>query len=180
MRFRALVIAFMASFVLPLTAHEQKTALTDIFINERTGNLEVAHRFIIHDAEHSLHETTKLENVDLAQSTAAQAAFAKYVADRFNLILPGEKELKLTLIGQERERGYLWVYQETKIPVHLESGFTIENRILRDVVKKQVNTVNVRFRSEVSTFVFKENTGPKRYQGASLRMPTGEHSTLKP
>ena len=44
----------------------------------------------------------------------------------------------------------------------------IENRILHDAVKGQVNTVNVRFRSQVTTFVFKENTGRKRYPGPTL------------
>ena len=75
--------------------------------------------------------------------------------------------MKLTLVGQERERGYLWVYQEAKIPTRFQSGFSIENKILHDVVKGQVNTVNVRFRSQVTTFVFKENTGRRRYRGPS-------------
>lgn len=146
-------------------AHEQKTALTDILINERTGNLEIAHRFIIHDAEHSLYKVTKQKHVDLARSPEAQAAFAKYVAKRFALIFPGGKPLALTLVGQERERGYLWVYQEAKIPAGVKAGFSIENKILHGAVKGQVNTVNVRFRSQVKSFVFRENSGRKRYLG---------------
>ncbi len=165
MSFRALVFSLIAAVASNALAHEQKTALTDVLINERTGNLEVAHRFIIHDAEHALYQATKLENVDLAQSPAAQAAFANYAAKRFALILPDGKSLKLSLIGQERERGYLWVYQEAKIPTDLEAGFTIENHILQDAVKGQVNTVNIRTRSQVTTLVFKENTGRKRYPG---------------
>ena len=160
-----IILLFAFGFGASLSfAHEKKAALTDIFFNERTGNLEVAHRFILHDAEHTLHKATELKG-DLARSNAAQAAFAKYVAGRFALRLNDKDRLKLTLVGQELDRGYLWVYQETKIPDPLSTSFLIENTILQDVVKGQVNTVNVRYGKHVSTFVFTANTGPKLYVG---------------
>ena len=34
-------------------AHQQKTAVTRILFNDSTGNIEVMHRFFIHDAEHA-------------------------------------------------------------------------------------------------------------------------------
>ena len=147
-------------------AHEQKTAVTDIFYNERTGNLEIAHRFSLHDAEHTLYKATK-SNADLTRSSRARAAFAKYIADRFKLTFTDNTTLRLSLVGQELERGYLWVYQESKIPKPVDTPFFIENRMLFDVVKGQVNTVNVRYRSQVSTFVFETNTGKKLYGGPS-------------
>lgn len=147
-------------------AHEQKTALTDIFYNERTGNLEIAHRFSLHDAEHAVHEASD-SKADLAKSSEAQAAFAKYVAARFELSFKDKTTLKLTLVGQELERGYLWVYQETKIPDPADAPFYIENTILQDVVKGQVNTVNVRYGSRVATFEFEADTGRKLYAGPS-------------
>ena len=69
------------------------------------------------------------------------------------------------MVGQEVERGYLWVYQETKIPKPVSSSFSIENTILQDEVKGQINTVNIRFRSQVATLVFKAQAGRKRYAG---------------
>ena len=161
-----LVVSFANSVSL---AHEQKSALTDIFYNERTGNLEIAHRLSLHDAEHTLKKVTD-SNADLAQSSEAQKAFADYVAKRFELKLKGGAVLPLTLVGQERERGYLWVYQETKIPTPMGASFSIENTILQDVIKGQVNTVNVRFRSQVATFVFGVNAGRKLYDGAAERV----------
>ncbi|NNE92769.1 MAG: hypothetical protein HKN23_14075 [Verrucomicrobiales bacterium] len=145
-----------------LIAHEQKTALTDIFYNERTGNLEIAHRISVHDAEHALHKATDAKG-DLAKSEKAREAFADYVAGRFTLILKDDQKLKLKLVGQELERGYLWVYQETKIPKQVGTPFFIENTILHDEIKGQVNTVNVRYRSSISTFVFQSGTGRKLY-----------------
>jgi hypothetical protein len=145
-----------------LSAHEQKKALTDIFYNERSGNLEIAHRFSLHDAEHTLHKATD-SKADLASSSEAQVAFAKYVAARFALIFKDKTSLKLALVGQEMERGYLWVYQETRIPDPVDTAFFIENTILQDVVKAQVNTVNVRYRKEVATFEFDADAGRQLY-----------------
>jgi hypothetical protein len=68
-------------------------------------------------------------------------------------------------VGQEQERGFFWVYQETKIPKPVGVSFSIENTILQEVLKSQVNTVNVRYRSQVSTFVFEAGSGRKIYAG---------------
>jgi hypothetical protein len=142
-------------------AHEQKTALTDILFNYRTGNLEIAHRLSLHDAEHTLYKATGLDE-DLTQSAKAREAFAKYVAERFHLSSKGSKKWKLTMVGQEIDRGFLWVYQEIPIPTSI-STFSIENKILHNVVKGQVNTLNVRNKGKVTTFVFEADTGTLRY-----------------
>jgi len=155
-----LLISFFAAAM--ANAHEQKIALTDILFNHRTGNLEIAHRISLHDAEHTLHKVSESKE-DLTKSKKAREDFAKYVARRFELTLDDNKKLKLTLVGQEIERGYLWVYQETEIPE--PASFSISNTILQDVVTGQVNTVNVRRDSKVATFEFKTKDGRKRYSG---------------
>ena len=147
-----LVVALMIS---PAIAHEQKAALTDIFYNERTGNLEIAHRISVHDAEHALHKTTD-SKADVSSSAKAQEAFSKYAAERFALYVDKNENLEL-------ERGYFWVYQETRIPSPSGTSFYIQNSILHDTVKGQVNTVNVRFRDKVSTFKFEADSGAKLY-----------------
>ncbi len=156
------LVVFFASAI--SVAHEQKAAFTDVFYNERTGNLEIAHRFSLHDAEHTLHKAPEM-TADLTKSEEAQAAFADYVAARFKLRFADKTVIPLTLVGQERERGYFWVYQEAKIPKPIGKAFLIEKSILQEVVKGQVNTVNVRYRSQVTTFVFKEGSGGKVYEG---------------
>ena len=139
--------------------HEQKTALTDILFNYRTGNLEIAHRLSLHDAEHTLYKATGMDE-DLTQSSKAREALAQYVAQNFHLSSKIKSKWKLCLIGQEIDRGFLWVYQETPIPI---SSFSIENKILHNVVKGQVNTLNIRNKGKVTSFVFKANTGKLRY-----------------
>ena len=119
------LVVFFASAI--SVAHEQKAAFTDVFYNERTGNLEIAHRFSLHDAEHTLHKAPEM-TADLTKSEEAQAAFADYVAARFKLRFADKTVIPLTLVGQERERGYFWVYQEAKIPKPIGKAFLIENR----------------------------------------------------
>ena len=161
-------------------AHKQKVALTDILYNERTGNLEIAHRISLHDAEHALHEVIESKD-DLTKSPKARAAFAKYVVQRFELTLKDKTKLKLTLVGQEIERGYLWVYQETKIPEPATASFFIANTILQDVIKGQVNTVNIRSGSQVASFTFKAKSGRKQYAGPTdLKQVTEEADNKAP
>ena len=152
-------------------AHQQKVALTDILYNERTGNLEIAHRISLHDAEHALHELTE-SRADLTKSPEAQAAFAKYVAQRFELTSKDKTNLKLTLVGQEIERGYLWIYQETKIPKPTDPSFFITNTFLQEIIKGQVNTVNIRKGAQVATLTFKAKSGRQHYAGPNDLKPT--------
>lgn len=136
-----------------LPAHEQKAALTDIYFNGRTGNLEISHRFSIHDAEHTLRKATD-HFADLVESSRDQAAFADYVCEHFELSSSDKQPIELTLVGQELEGGYLWIYQEAKIEGPVKVAFYVKNSVLMDVVEDQINTVNVRDRFGVSTFVF--------------------------
>ena len=35
-------------------AHQQRAAITKVLFNKNTGNLEVMHRFFLHDTEHAV------------------------------------------------------------------------------------------------------------------------------
>ncbi len=132
-------------------AHQQKVALSDIRFNERTGLVEITHRFILHDAEHALSDTFE-QRVDLVGDTDALDRFAGYVASRFTIETESEP-LELTLIGSEIERGYIWVYQETPLPI-ADTNWIIRHNALRDVIDGQVNTVNVHVAEGVRTLTF--------------------------
>ena len=170
-RYRRAIFLFISLLMTSATfAHKQKVALTDILYNQRTGNLEIAHRISLHDAGHALHDVTDSKD-DLTKSTKAQEAFAKYVAQRFALTAKDKSKLKLTLVGQEIERGYLWIYQETKIPKASTPSFFITNTFLQETIKGQVNTVNIRRDSKVATFTFTAKGGRKYFGGPSDLKP---------
>ena len=163
LRSKACLVPFLALTVVAL-AHEQKTALTDIFYNERTQHLEIAHRISLHDAEHALHQAAGLKS-DLISSAQARDAFAQYTAVRFALISEDRTPIPLTLVGHEVEGGYLWIYQETPFPDPVATPYIVVNTILQDAVNGQVNTVNLRHRSNIATLVFEAGTRRRYFRG---------------
>ena len=65
-------------------AHQQKNAVTRILFNENTGNIEVMHRFFIHDAEHAAGLIFG-ERQMLAESRESRELFSSYVINRFSI-----------------------------------------------------------------------------------------------
>ena len=114
-------------------AHQQQEAQSVILFNERSGNIEVMHRFYIHDAEH-VAKLVGEKSSDLLASEQAQATFGNYVAKHFGLrwtkrVLPISADSdtplsevasdvvpELQYVGQEVEGKFLWIYQSTAIP----------------------------------------------------------------
>lgn len=134
-------------------AHELKAALTEILYNPRSGQLEVAHRFVIHDAEHALAQTTGRQ-VDLVSDNDAQATFARHVADQFTLANGDGTHFELTLLGSQIEQGYIWVYQEAPLSLIDTDTLLIRHDALREQWPDQVNMVNVRRGKEVRSVRF--------------------------
>lgn len=92
-------------------AHQQKEAISSILFNDRTGNIEIAHRFYVHDAEHAVKHLLN-NKADLIQDNKAQSAFADYVTKRFQLKLDQSTPLILQTVGFEVVDKFFWVYQE--------------------------------------------------------------------
>lgn len=147
-----LSIMFMGS----VWAHEQKTAVTRILFNPNTQNIEVMHRFLIHDAEHAAGQIFGIGQ-DLLESEDSRALFSSYVINRFSieaLFVSGESlDLDLTYIGAEVDGQFLWVYQETST-IEEVAAFTMVNMALRDVWPDQSNLVNVEKGGEVFSVLF--------------------------
>ena len=132
----------------PVLAHQQKEAYTTILFNERSGNLEVSHRFYLHDAEHALGEVG-VENIDLAEDEESRAAFAHYLLTHF-AVKSAEQLLTLDLVGYEVEGKYFWVYQETALPQDVQS-LQVFMSALQEVWPSQINHINVERRGQVSS-----------------------------
>ncbi len=133
----------LASLLLatPLTAHQQKESVTRVLFNPRTGNIEVMHRFLLHDAEHASRKLFDGE-ADLLGRAADRDRFCSYVHARFSLTDQDGNAIALVSVGNEIESRYLWVYAEAPIPVGL-TALTLSHDALRDVWPEQVNLVNV-------------------------------------
>ncbi|WP_371193174.1 DUF6702 family protein [Glaciecola sp. SC05] len=137
-------------------AHQQKMAITTVYFNARTNNIEVMHRFDLHDAEHAVKEIFD-GNADIIQSEKTQSDFANYVTQRFAIYSADKTELALTLVGTELEGKHFWVYQETPAPENL-SGMYIQHNALRDIWHTQTNTINIEGMGDIKTLTFTDNT----------------------
>ena len=156
MRLLALIILIMGALSASVSAHQQKAAITKVLFNKNTGNLEVMHRFFVHDTEHAVQALFD-KTADILNSEVTQQQFADYVVDRFAIKPLNGPELKLELVGYEIDRQFMWVYQEIKAPESIE-GLTIIHNALRDIWFDQVNTVNVEGRGDLRTATFDGDT----------------------
>ncbi|RLA04226.1 MAG: hypothetical protein DRQ47_03720 [Gammaproteobacteria bacterium] len=138
-----------------LAAHQKKEAITRIIFNQRTSNIEIIHRFAIHDAEHA---SKKLfgTSFDILGNTFSQKHFADYVAKNFSLKNLSGDPLTISEVGFEIAGQYLWIYQETPLQADIK-GFIIKNNALRDIWSDQVNLVNIERNKTVRSLIFKSS-----------------------
>ncbi|MFK8010866.1 MAG: DUF6702 family protein [Marinicellaceae bacterium] len=130
----------MLLFVGVASAHQQKEAYTTVLFNERTGNLEISHRFYIHDAEHALAKEIKA-NADLNHDKETQKLFTFYVSENFSLKDNDNNLITFSIVGSEVDGKYFWVYQETPITDAM-TAFKVSMTALQDVWPKQINHIN--------------------------------------
>lgn len=155
---RLIMPLLLAAFIgqAPAYAHQQKAAITHILFNSRTGNIEVMHRFYIHDAEHAVKSLID-PDADIIASTLTAEQFAEYVQERFSLIGPDGNILTLDYVGQERDAAFIWVYQEIPIPDSMNSLSVVHN-VLRDMWEEQSNLVNIERDGKIQSLDFAGST----------------------
>jgi len=136
------------------TAHQQKSAISTISFNARTQNIEIMHRFRMHDAEHAVKHIFG-KDADIIKSAKTKEQFTDYVSNHFSMYT-NNKPLELTLIGYENDGQFFWVYQETTEPPALEK-LSIRHNALRDIWSSQVNTINVEGKGKIKTMTFTDS-----------------------
>ena len=136
-------------------AHQQKAAISSVLFNPRTTNIEISHRFYLHDAEHAIKKIFG-GDADIYQSIESQQKFADYVIERFAMFDQQRNPVVLSTVGFELEGKFFWVYQETAQPPELE-GLTITHQALRDIWPEQVNTINVEGKGDIKTLTFDQS-----------------------
>ncbi len=138
-----------------VSAHQIKAAITTVLFNPRTENIEVMHRFNLHDAEHAVKALFD-KRADILDDKTTQQAFTDYVMARFALLNADGESLGLKTVGYEVDGKFFWVYQETEQPPSLE-GLSIRHDALRDLWPAQINTLNVEGQGDVKTLTFRDN-----------------------
>jgi len=121
-------------------AHQQKESYTSLLFNQRSGNVEVSHRFSIHDAEHVLNVLLDVSG-DLSTDAESRNQFAAYIEKNFSIRDDTGKTFTLITIGHEVDEKYFWLYQE--IPIPETEVFEVSHTALFDVWPTQINYINV-------------------------------------
>ena len=75
-------IAISSMIALPAQSHQLRTAITKVLFNKNSGNLEVMHRFYLHDTEHAVQMLFD-KKADIRNSADTRELFANYVSNRF-------------------------------------------------------------------------------------------------
>lgn len=151
-----LSLLLMACCCGQLAAHELKTALSKVLFNPRSGNIEVMHRFYVHDAEHGVKQLFD-KNADLLNSEQTQQLFNGYVSDHFSIAWLSGEPVPLTLVGGQLDGRFYWVYQEAAIPAEI-AGLRIKHNALQGLWPAQINTVNIEGRGAIKTLSFDSKT----------------------
>ncbi|WP_351008482.1 DUF6702 family protein [Shewanella sp. S1-58-MNA-CIBAN-0166] len=144
--FMAIALSLLAGNV---TAHQQKEAYTSIVFNQRSGMLEVQHRFYLHDAEHAAQQVID-KSTDLIGDPVGREAFAYYAISTFSMQDQQQHPLTLTYVGTELQGKYLWVYQETPITTNMD-GFYLKMTALQELWSEQTNHINVERNKRVTS-----------------------------
>lgn len=133
-------------------AHQQKTAFIEILYNQRSEQIEVSHRFELHDAEHAVGQLFG-GGADILASEETQRAFYQYATQSFSISRGDGTELDLENLGFEIEGKYFWVYQIAPIEPELTT-LRLSSTVLQELWADQANWVNVKRDGEVETAVF--------------------------
>lgn len=149
------LLALLLSVCAQAQAHQIKAAITTVLFNPRTENIEVMHRFNLHDAEHAVKRLFD-KKADILDNKDTQRAFAEYATERFAVLNAQGEALALNTVGFETEGKFFWVYQETDQPPALK-GLQIRHNALRDLWPSQVNTLNVEGKGDIKTLRFEGN-----------------------
>ena len=147
-------------------AHQQKAAITRVLFNERTGNLEVMHRFNMHDAEHAVRQLfrkTHGKSADIIGDEQTQKNFADYVTQRFHVSTGTGETIALAYVGYEIEGQHFWVYQEAPIPSKIKA-LNMQHDALRDIWQQQSNQVNIEGKGKLQTLVFDGKRSKQRIE----------------
>ena len=138
-----------------VSGHQQKIAFSTVLFNPRTENIEIMHRFRVHDAEHAVKEILG-KDADIIDSKKTQNQFGDYVNQRFKLFDSDKQPLPLKMVGVELDGKFFWVYQETTQPTKLDN-MTIRHNALRDLWPEQVNIINVEGKGKLQTLSFSDS-----------------------
>jgi len=141
--------------------HRLHAGLTDITVNETTGEMEVVHRLYTHDL-HPAIGFYELDDTDLYETREGLLRLGAYAAARFSMRIEGEGPVALRYVGAETDGEFSFFYFVAE-PIAAGTSVIIDNRLLVDHLPDQSNLSNVHIAGEVQSLTQGANSrGPGR------------------
>lgn len=135
-----ILIALYSIFLIP---HPFYLSVTDCKYNPKNKNIEISCKMFTNDLEDALKKKNG-KTVDLinpANKEETGKLVFEYIEKRLK-ITTNQKLMKLNYIGFEKEDDVIWTYLEIK-NVEKPKNLKIENTLLYDYLKEQINIVHV-------------------------------------
>ena len=148
---RTLLIALagLSLVTAPSAAHRMHAGVTEIAVNERTGEMEIIHRVYGHDLMEAL-DRTELDASAFLATPEGLAAVAAYAGPLFRMADSEGELMDLAYVGAEADGEYAWIYYAAAVPPE-QNAFIVDNDLLSETFDDQVMMTNLRFASQVRT-----------------------------
>lgn len=143
------MIAGAVFITAPAFAHKVHAGATEVSLNPRTGEMEIVHRIFADDLMVAIGRD-EADAEDVLVEPGGLDAVRDYVGANFRLGDPTGLLYELDYVGAEIDGEFAWIYFVSSPPQD-ESGFTVDNDLLADVLDDQVMMTNFRFNSLVRT-----------------------------
>lgn len=161
MRVRAFILAVIGAALIaaPASAHRVHAGVTEITVNPRTSEMEIAHRVFAHDLVTALGRDDMAAE-DYFATEAGLSEIGEYFSRAFRFADAEGRLFELSYVGAEVDGEFGWIYFTGAVPEALDQ-FIVDNDVLSDHFDDQVMMTNLRFNSRVRTAM----------HGAGMRSP---------
>ncbi len=149
-----LAVGLFAAFRL----HDFHTSLTQMQFDPKTQTVEISIRLFTDDLETALTHENGGKPIQFGGQTRPDQLLERYVRRHFVMADAQRKPRPYTYVGYEQEADAQWVYIE--MPASGADPFkniVIKQDILMDLFSDQVNLVNIQYKQQKKTVVFRNN-----------------------
>jgi hypothetical protein len=139
----------------PLTLHDFHASVTQMQYNPQEKAFEISIRIFTDDLEKTLAKEVG-KPVDLSVKAKNDPLLEKYIRAHFTYLNPQRQAKPFTYVGHEVEDDANWLYLEMPYDEAFQGGVMRQN-VLMEVFDDQVNMVNIQYKGQKKTFVFRKN-----------------------
>jgi hypothetical protein len=139
----------------PLTLHDFHASVTQMQYNPQEKAFEISIRIFTDDLEKALAKEVG-KTVDLSSKAKNDPLLEKYIRAHFTYLNPQRQVKPFNYVGHEVEDDANWLYLEMPYDETFQGGVMRQN-VLMELFDDQVNMVNVQYKGQKKTFVFRKN-----------------------